>query len=151
MSEWIEWKGGECPVPSRTPVEVRFRSGGVFKDAASGWRWDHTGQGGDLVAYRIAQEAPSTVLPADLAKNSAPLESHIDLGGPAPALARQEGGDHYKDMKIQPFEYIHANGIGFAEGCIIKYVSRWRAKNGVEDLKKARHFLDLLIEAEVKP
>lgn len=65
-----------------------------------------------------------------------------------PALARQEGGGHYKGMKIQPFEYIHANGIGFAEGCVIKYVSRWRVKNGVEDLKKARHFLDLLIEAE---
>jgi hypothetical protein len=65
-----------------------------------------------------------------------------------PALARQEGGGHYKDMAIQPFEYIHANGIGFAEGCVIKYVSRWRAKGGVEDLKKARHFLDLLIEAE---
>lgn len=66
------------------------------------------------------------------------------------ALARQEGGGHYKAMAIQPFEYIHANGIGFAEGCVIKYVSRWRAKGGVEDLKKARHFLDLLIEAETK-
>ena len=51
-------------------------------------------------------------------------------------------------MSIQPFTYIHANGIPFAEGCVIKYVSRWRAKGGVEDLKKARHFLDLLIEAE---
>ena len=66
----------------------------------------------------------------------------------APALARQEGGGHYKGMTIQPFEYIHANGLGFAEGCVVKYVSRWKVKNGVEDLKKARHFLDLLIEAE---
>jgi len=65
-----------------------------------------------------------------------------------PALAVQEGGDHYKAMRIQPFEYIHANGIPFAEGCIIKYVNRWRAKGGIEDLKKARHLLDLLIEAE---
>lgn len=64
------------------------------------------------------------------------------------ALDRQEGGGHYKGMAIQPFEYIHANGIGFAEGAVIKYVSRWRAKAGIEDLKKARHFLDLLIEAE---
>lgn len=64
------------------------------------------------------------------------------------ALGVQEGGTHYKAMNIQPFEYIHANGIAFAEGCVIKYVSRWRAKGGVEDLKKARHFLDLLIEAE---
>jgi len=68
-----------------------------------------------------------------------------------PALARQEGGGHYKDMAIQPFTYIHANGLPFAEGCVVKYVSRWRAKGGVEDLKKARHFLDLLIEAEGKP
>ena len=67
-----------------------------------------------------------------------------------PASARQEGGTHYKDMAIQPFVYIHANGIPFAEGSVIKYVSRWRAKNGLQDLKKARHFLDLLIEAEEK-
>lgn len=70
---------------------------------------------------------------------------------PAPsesASAVQVGGDHYKAMPIQPFEYIHKNGIGFAEGSVIKYVSRWRNKNGIEDLRKARHFLDLLIEAE---
>lgn len=64
------------------------------------------------------------------------------------AKSIQEGGTHYKDMPIQPFEYIHANNIGFAEGCVIKYVSRWKAKNGIEDLRKARHVLDLLIEAE---
>lgn len=65
-----------------------------------------------------------------------------------PSLEKQVGGSHYRDMKIQPVEYIHANGIGFVEGSVIKYVSRWRSKNGVEDLKKARHFLDLLIELE---
>ena len=66
----------------------------------------------------------------------------------AAALTTQVGGNHYKDMAIQPVEYIHKNGIGYFEGCVIKYVSRWRKKNGVEDLKKARHFLDLLIEFE---
>lgn len=64
------------------------------------------------------------------------------------ALERQEGGNHYKDMAIQPVEYIHRNGLGFCEGNVVKYVSRWRAKGGIEDLKKARHFLDLLIEME---
>ena len=64
------------------------------------------------------------------------------------ALERQEGGSHYKDMPIQPVEYIHRNGLGFVEGCVVKYVSRWRAKGGIEDLKKARHFLDMLIEME---
>lgn len=66
---------------------------------------------------------------------------------PSP-LNVQVGGDHYKEMSIQPVEYIHANGIGFVEGSVIKYVSRWRSKNGVEDLRKARHFLDLLISLE---
>jgi hypothetical protein len=62
------------------------------------------------------------------------------------ALATQEGGDHYKKLKIQPVEYIHANGIGYFEGNVIKYVTRWKDKNGVQDLKKARHYLDLLIQ-----
>ena len=66
------------------------------------------------------------------------------------ALAKQEGGDHYKALKIQPIEYIHANGIPFAEGCVIKYVSRWRNKGGIKDLEKAKHFIELLIELETK-
>ena len=64
------------------------------------------------------------------------------------ALDTQEGGSHYKTLAIQPVEYIHANKIGYFEGCVIKYVTRWRSKNGLEDLKKARHFIDLLIELE---
>ena len=65
------------------------------------------------------------------------------------ALKEQVAGTHYKSMAIQPFEYIHANGIGFAEGSVIKYVSRWQSKGGIDDLRKARHFIDLLIEAEL--
>lgn len=64
------------------------------------------------------------------------------------ALARQEGGGHYKDMAIQPVEYIHKNGLGYFEGNVVKYISRWRKKGGVEDLKKARHYVDLLLELE---
>lgn len=64
------------------------------------------------------------------------------------ALDTQEGGDHYRKLKIQPVEYILANGLGFVEGCVVKYVSRWREKGGAEDLRKARHFLQLLIEHE---
>lgn len=64
------------------------------------------------------------------------------------ALDVQTGGSHYKDLKIQPVEYIHANDLGFCEGSVVKYITRWRAKNGIEDLKKARHFIDLLIELE---
>lgn len=60
----------------------------------------------------------------------------------------QIGGNHYKDCKIQPTEFIHANGIPFIEGNIIKYIVRHRNKNGVEDLKKAKHYIDLLIQFE---
>lgn len=63
-------------------------------------------------------------------------------------LLRQEGGGHYKDMVIQPVTYIHANNIPFLEGNIIKYVSRWRNKNGLADLKKAKHCIELLISFE---
>lgn len=66
------------------------------------------------------------------------------------ALDRQEGGDHYKTLKIQPVEFIHANALPFIEGNVVKYVTRWRAKGGLKDLEKARHFIDLLIELETK-
>lgn len=64
------------------------------------------------------------------------------------AKKEQIGGSHYKNLAIQPVEYCHKNGLGFIESSVVKYVSRWRDKNGLEDLKKARHFLDLLIEME---
>ena len=66
------------------------------------------------------------------------------------ALTTQVGGNHYSTMKIQPIEYIHANDIPFIEGAVIKYVSRWKAKGGLEDLMKAIHLLELLIELEEK-
>ena len=66
------------------------------------------------------------------------------------ALERQVSGEHYKSLKIQPIEFIHANGIPFAEGSVIKYVTRWRDKGGISDLEKAKHFLEILIELERK-
>jgi hypothetical protein len=64
------------------------------------------------------------------------------------ALSKQVDGSHYKDMTIQPVIYIYANKIPFIEGNIIKYVSRWKNKNGIKDLEKARHLIDMLIEFE---
>lgn len=76
-----------------------------------------------------------------------PRKSRKQTRFPLPdSKSEQVGGDHYKSMAIQPVDYILANNLGFIEGCVVKYVSRWKAKGGVEDLKKARHFLDLLIE-----
>lgn len=66
------------------------------------------------------------------------------------ALDTQVGGSHYKDFAIQPIEFIHANNIPFIEGNIIKYIVRWRSKNGVEDLRKVQHYVNLLIDLEEK-
>lgn len=54
--------------------------------------------------------------------------------------------DHYQ-FEIQPVEYIMKNGLGFCEGNVVKYISRWKLKNGREDLLKARHYIDILLSA----
>lgn len=64
------------------------------------------------------------------------------------ANKKQAGGSHYMNKPIQPWDYIEANGIPFLEGCAIKYLTRWRDKGGVLDLKKAIHFIEKRIELE---
>lgn len=66
------------------------------------------------------------------------------------ALDKQVAGGHYKGKAIQPVEYIHANGLDFCEGNVVKYVTRWKDKNGIGDLEKAKHYIELLIELETK-
>ena len=63
-------------------------------------------------------------------------------------MNKQEGGDHYVKLPIQPVEFIYKNKLGFLEGNVIKYVVRHKAKNGKEDLLKARHYIDMLLELE---
>jgi len=60
----------------------------------------------------------------------------------------QVGGAHYKDMPIQPVEFCQRNGLGFCESSVVKYVTRHRSKNGRQDIEKAIHFLNLLLEIE---
>lgn len=66
------------------------------------------------------------------------------------ALQKQEGGNHYKDMAIQPVVFIAANELGFLEGNIIKYVCRHHAKNGAEDIRKAIHYCELILATRYK-
>lgn len=63
-----------------------------------------------------------------------------------PANEVQVGGDHYKKNAIQPWDYITSNQLGYLEGNIVKYVSRWKDKGGRQDLEKAKHYLDKLLE-----
>jgi hypothetical protein len=67
---------------------------------------------------------------------------------PESARSEQVGGNHYKDMVIQPIEYIAVNGLSFLQGSVVKYVSRYKAKGGLQDLEKAKHCIDLMIEFE---
>lgn len=62
----------------------------------------------------------------------------------AVATDRQIGGDHYKSLKIQPIEYIDANNLPYLEGNVVKYVTRHASKNGVQDIDKAIHYLELI-------
>ena len=64
------------------------------------------------------------------------------------ALDKQVSGNHYKDKGIQPIVYIHANNLGFCEGNVVKYVTRYKEKNGAADIRKAIHYLELLLELE---
>jgi len=58
---------------------------------------------------------------------------------------RQCAGNHY-DMPIQPIEFILANDLGYCEGNVIKYICRYKRKGGIEDLEKAKHYIDFLID-----
>jgi hypothetical protein len=64
------------------------------------------------------------------------------------ALDRQEGGGHYESFAIQPAEFCFRNRLDWCQSNIVKYVCRFRMKNGLEDLAKARHYLDMLEEFE---
>jgi hypothetical protein len=64
------------------------------------------------------------------------------------ALQKQIGGAHYAEMAIQPIEFITANELSFLEGNIIKYVCRHKKKNGADDIKKAMHYCELLLQME---
>jgi len=68
----------------------------------------------------------------------------------APSTDRQEGGDHYQ-LPIQPIEYIYKNKLGYMEGNVIKYVTRHENKGGAEDLRKAIHYLEMLLEWRYGP
>jgi len=67
---------------------------------------------------------------------------------PSKPLSQQIGGEHYRQGSIQPIEYIHANEMDFFSGNVVKYITRWKYKNGLEDLKKAKHYIELLMEQE---
>ena len=65
-------------------------------------------------------------------------------------LKKQVAGDHYVKLAIQPVQYITENNLTYLQGNVIKYVTRYKDKNGLQDLQKAKHYIDMLIELEDK-
>lgn len=76
--------------------------------------------------------------------------SELSPDKPFDPLSVQVGGDHYKMRGIQPIEFIQANDLGFEEGSIVKYVTRWRDKDGIKDLNKVIHYAQFLIAKALK-
>jgi hypothetical protein len=64
------------------------------------------------------------------------------------ALNKQVAGNHYKDLPIQPVEYIHSNGLTYLAGNVVKYISRHKSKGGAADVRKAIHYCELILELE---
>ena len=122
--EWARWDG-KGRVPYFGMIEVTFRDGDIERAESGAFRWNHRGTCSDIIAWR-----PVVV-------DSEKVETALDT---------QIGGAHYKNCAIQPVEFITKNKLGFLEGCVIKRICRYEDKNGLEDLKKAKHEIDLLIE-----
>lgn len=91
---------------------------------------------------RLAKQASGVTGYAEYSINSSPA---LPMTSP---LDTQVGGSHYKDMKIQPVDYIIANGLGFLEGNAIKYITRHKSKGGTQDIEKAIHYLQILLHQE---
>lgn len=90
---------------------------------------------------------------ADLCKNYSgpPLCASAKVTDPVSAKGQTKDPvvpDHYTQYKIEPITFVAVNNIPFIEGNVIKYICRWRKKDGLQDLKKAKRYIDLLIEHE---
>ena len=150
------WRGGEQP-PETVGRFVTFAT-----NEFEGWtreadliHWAHNGSRGDIVAYKVVEQAADSATLAE--ETLSALGWTFDgqawveqptIGMVPNALDVQVGGSHYKDCAIQPIEYIHANKLGFAEGNVVKYITRHRQKHGADDVKKVIHYCQLLLELE---
>lgn len=131
-ADYTLWSGGSNPVPG-VRVAVITRGGGRETADSEGFEWDHNDLPSDIIAYKAAQEA---------------AEPTATIDQSASALDVQEGGNHYKSLVIQPVEYIHKNNLDYFQGNVIKYITRHKSKNGAEDVRKALHYCQLVLELQ---
>lgn len=120
----------------------------VDKEADAKWpeNWADTSETAEEWNARMSKGAEEMDKIRGVRKVPVPLKVEDVLSSTLPATRRQTGGSHYKDLAIQPVEYCVGNGLGMCESSVIKYVTRHSLKGGKEDLEKAIHMLELLIE-----
>ena len=133
-------------------VLVYFRDGTFAVMPVDYPHWDFNEKkeyAGDIMAYWDASVSPATVKACavylDKEGNFKPASGECQTT--KVPLNTQVGGNHYKNFKIQPAEFSEKNGLSFCEGNVIKYIAR-KKDNRLEDLKKARHYIDMLIQFE---
>ena len=145
MSDWIEWHGGEQPVPDGTKVEVLLRDGDKGVEKAREWLWEHDYGEGDIVKYRVVSASTPPSIP-DSSK-SVPDSRIEDMKREVKeVLAKyrtpvQIAGTHYTSMTVEPIDIAYLNDLSAMQLKVLKYVLRYKNKGGVEDLKKARDML----------
>ena len=155
---WIQWNGGEMPVEKGTLIDVKYRDGQINEHVKAGFvdisgtiahrcagTFIHYNRDSDIVAYRIRRATNATTPPAQQeghTEETKPIQQEVK------ATDTQIGGNHYTKLAIQPMRYSMENGLDALQHTVIKYVTRFRDKNGIEDLEKAKHCIDMLIEFE---
>lgn len=98
------------------------------------------GVGGECTKIASSEPGGST--------RTTPIASSLPSQQLRSSLKRQIGGSHYREMKVQPIEYIMANDMDYCEGAIVKYISRHRQKGGPDDIRKIKHYCDLILQME---
>ena len=155
------WRGGEQPAETHGKEAVmRPHDGPTVKAPADKMNWAPT-SANPIVAYKVVEQAATQQPEADSASLAEETLSALgwtfdgqawveqaEIGMVPNALDVQVGGSHYKDLAIQPIEYIHANKLGFSEGNVVKYITRHRQKHGADDVRKVIHYCQLLLELE---
>ena len=148
---WIDWHGGECPVDSDAIVEVKCRhpsSNQFNNDRAGDFYWSHDGLGYDIIAYRLQKPTKSEQVRDDAAGDDDESDLNECIGQDVDVVNHPS---HYTKGRIECIDAIDSattGKSGIEAVCvanIIKYLYRYEEKNGLEDVKKAKWYINKLI------
>ena len=146
-------------VPATTPnlgtitpnLGIDDAEGGCTTDSCNGAQQTRVAKTAATVAKTATANDRPDIKPDIKPDNVSNMSSKVanpkgNVANRQTANDRQEGGTHYKNMPIEVWDFIVANKIPYLEGNCIKYIVRWKLKGGIQDLLKAKHYLDKLIE-----